>query len=254
MLPVLSAVALALSAAPAALAEGCGATYTVRQGDTLTAIASRCGSTVEALLGANPGISDPGSLSIGDELSVPDGKTPSEIAEDWARERDARAAPVLATGRYTVEAGDSMASIATALGVPLGELLAANEGVDPFTLQPGQELALPGGSEGGDADEAGEESAYAAEDGADTDTTAAEPEPEPEAEKLVLEGRVQKGFECPVLRTADGETYSLVSQDYGFTPGDYVAIEGEAVEMSLCMQGRTIRVTSMTAKPAPQGG
>jgi LysM repeat protein len=254
MLAALSAVALALFAAPAAPAEGCGATYTVRQGDTLTAIASRCGTTVEALLGANPGISHPGSISIGDKLSVPGGETTSKIAEDWARERDARAAPVLATGRYTVEAGDSMASIATALGVPLVELVAANEGVNPFMLQPGQELVLPGGDEGEHAEEAGEENAAAAEDGADTETTGAEPGPESQPLKVVLEGRVQKGVECPVLRTDDGETYSLVSQDYGFTPGDYVTIEGEAVEMSLCMHGRTIRVTSMTAKPAPQGG
>ena len=47
------------------------ATYTVRDGDSLWDIASSLGTTVEQLLSANPQISDPSLIRIGDVLNVP---------------------------------------------------------------------------------------------------------------------------------------------------------------------------------------
>lgn len=45
-------------------------TYTVQSGDTLSRIAARFGVTVEAMVNAN-GLADPGKLSIGQELIIP---------------------------------------------------------------------------------------------------------------------------------------------------------------------------------------
>ena len=261
----LAALVLALAGPGIAVAQdpegGCAATYTVRQGDTLSSIATRCGRSVEALLEANSRLADPGRLSIGQELTVPDrGGSPATAEDEPGRDMHA------GTGVYTVEPGDSMAGIAARLGLALRDLRAANEAVDPLALQPGQKLALPVAPA-----EAGEESAQrvdaspahsseqatTAPDDMDRQGAPAAEESvrsEPVPERLALEGRIQNGVECPILRTPDGALYSLVSQSYGFTPGDYVTIEGEAVEMSFCDQGNTVRVTSMTAKPAPRGG
>ena len=45
---------------------------------------------------------------------------------------------------YTVQVGDTMASIAQKVGVPLDYLIASND-VDPSRLRPGQQLLLPSG-------------------------------------------------------------------------------------------------------------
>jgi len=45
--------------------------YIVQPGDTLWAIARRCGSSVEELLRLNPHIQDPDLIHPGDELSLP---------------------------------------------------------------------------------------------------------------------------------------------------------------------------------------
>lgn len=72
--------ASALAAAPAivmlgfaapAQAGSCGAEYTVQSGDTLSGIATRCDTSVEALMDANPQITSPSRLSIGWKLAVP---------------------------------------------------------------------------------------------------------------------------------------------------------------------------------------
>lgn len=49
----------------------CGDTVTVVAGDTLTRIAIRCDTTVDALLHANPEVTDPRTLQIGHELTIP---------------------------------------------------------------------------------------------------------------------------------------------------------------------------------------
>lgn len=271
----------------AAAQTGCGAQYTVQTGDTLAAIADRCGTSVDALVEANEVVTNPARISVGWELTIPGARASlGPDAEVRPPVPDEAAEAALAEGTYQVEPGDSFASIATALQVPMRELMAANEDVDPFALRPGQALRLPanpgvpadsetppaGQGAEGPAEEAAREPgpaegtdarldpANAAErDAQAADERQAGPgrqsEEDGAAEPLMLEGRVQTGAECPVLRTPDGDVYSLVSADYGFMPGEYVEIEGETIDMSFCMQGKaTVRVTSMTAVPAPHGG
>ena len=48
-------------------------TYTVKAGDTLTSIASSCGTTVGALQTANPSISDPNLIFAGQVITLPAG-------------------------------------------------------------------------------------------------------------------------------------------------------------------------------------
>lgn len=249
----------------------CGATYTVSEGETLSAIATRCARSVDALLKANSHLSDPARISIGQELAVPALPDLPETAEAEDAQIAEENVAEPSSRHYTVEPGDSMASIASRLGLRLPDLLEVNEGVNPRALQPGQELVLPetaakaarpGGAENGldgtgDAPADGSQMAAApADKNVDApgpeDSVSAEAEAVPE--RLALEGRIRKGSECPVLRTPDGQSYALVSQSYGFTPGDYVTIEGELIDMTLCTERTTIRVTSMKTRRAPGGG
>ena len=269
--------------------------YTVEPGDSLARIAAKTGVPLDALVAANervkpralrPGQSlvlpeiardedaDPGEGAAGTETEAgaEPGDQESAGAGDETGDRTAGRmggsgdpagagtgeSEAEATGRYTVEPGDSLAGIAARTGVRLAELMAVNEGVEPRALRPGQELVLPGGARDADTPgraEGGTELAAVPDADARPEpggATAAPAEAAPEP--MRLEGRIRKGVECPVLKTPDGRTYSLVSQAYGFTPGDYVAIEAEPVEVSFCMQGQTVRVTSMKSRPAPQGG
>ena len=75
---LLATVFLTLGSTPfPVLAQGpCETTVTVTLGDTLTAIARRCNTTVEAFLEANPEIRNPNQISVGQVLAVPGTQTP----------------------------------------------------------------------------------------------------------------------------------------------------------------------------------
>ncbi|MGE5551927.1 MAG: LysM peptidoglycan-binding domain-containing protein, partial [Bacteroidota bacterium] len=47
-----------------------GFLYTIQAGDTLFALAARFGTTVQAILAANPGL-DPNSLQVGRRICIP---------------------------------------------------------------------------------------------------------------------------------------------------------------------------------------
>ena len=53
-----------------------GQTYTIKSGDTLSALAVRYGTTVQALMSANPQITDPNKIFAGASLNLPGGTTP----------------------------------------------------------------------------------------------------------------------------------------------------------------------------------
>src|SRR6185437_9075795 len=108
------------------------ATWTVRPGDTLSAIAAALGvrggwpalyAANRAAVGPDPGLIRPGTV-----LAVPGRQAPA---------------------RYTVAPGDTLSAVAAALGVPGGwpALYAANEtavGPDPDRIGAGTVLTVPG--------------------------------------------------------------------------------------------------------------
>jgi LysM repeat protein len=130
-----SAPATAASAAPAA-SDG----YTVRPGDTLTALAARSGVSLQTLA-ANNGLDPAGLLIAGSTLRLPgSGAAPAATTSAPAASGPAP------QGAYKVRAGDTLGNLAAQSGVPV-QAMAAMNGLDPNgVLLEGTVLKLPSGA------------------------------------------------------------------------------------------------------------
>jgi LysM repeat protein/GH25 family lysozyme M1 (1,4-beta-N-acetylmuramidase) len=113
------------------------ASYTVRPGDTLSAIAARNGVGLGALEAANPQIRNPNLIYSGQAINVPDGFNAP------------KAAPVNLSGtggpgNYTVRAGDTLSAIGSRYGISYQAIAQANGISNPNLIFPGQTLRIPG--------------------------------------------------------------------------------------------------------------
>lgn len=147
-----AAAPAAPAAAPAAAAPAtaAGATYTVKAGDTLGAIAARHNVGLGDVFAWNNlnmrSIIHPGQkIKVGAGEAAP-APAPGGLASTSAPAAPAPAAPAPASGSYTVKAGDTLSAIASRHGVKLSELLSANRLSMTSVIYPGNKLAIPGGS------------------------------------------------------------------------------------------------------------
>ncbi|WP_421734061.1 LysM peptidoglycan-binding domain-containing protein [Cellulomonas sp.] len=113
--------------------------YTVRQGDTVSHIATRTGTTVAAIARANS-LADASRIRIGQVLSIPSGSAPAAAPAAPAP----APAPAPASGSYTVASGDTVSHIAAKLGTSVQAIVSAN-GLDARAfIRVGQTLTVPG--------------------------------------------------------------------------------------------------------------
>src|SRR5690625_3477414 len=155
---VSTALFLALSGvASAKAAPDCSASHIVQQGDTVGAIAKRCGLTVEALIAANPDLKDPARISIGQELILPvaapaeaesaDGDATPEGDAEGAAEGEGSSASDAPTGDEGTEAeGEESAEIGA------GPLPAAGGASSDAAAEHGDAAATEGESADGVVD------------------------------------------------------------------------------------------------------
>jgi len=109
-----------------------GGTYVVNRGDTLSAIAARYGTTVNDLVALN-GIMNPNFIYVGQVLQVPGEGTapqPSDVCIYW------------------VKAGDTLTRIALQYGTTVWALTITNNLANPSFIWVGQQLIIPGCSDG----------------------------------------------------------------------------------------------------------
>lgn len=103
-----------------AIAAG-NASYEVKPGDNLSKIATKNGTTVQAIVEAN-NIKNPNLIRVGDVLVIP------------------------GENSYIVQAGDTLARISARTGVPVAQIIAANGITDPNRIYAGTRLLLEGPS------------------------------------------------------------------------------------------------------------
>jgi len=110
--------------------SGCASYITVQWGDTLSGIAATCGTTVEAIRAANPGLG--WWVYAGQVLCIPTGYTPVSY-------------PTYG-GTYVVQRGDTLGKIAARMGVSWRDILAVNPQIwNPSLIYAGQVINLPAG-------------------------------------------------------------------------------------------------------------
>ena len=101
--------------------------YIVKKGDTLSGIASKYGTTYQALASYN-GISNPNLIGVGQAIKIPNG-TMSHITNTSSR-------------TYTVKSGDTLSSIAKKYGTTYQKIAKDNNISNPNKIYPGQKLII----------------------------------------------------------------------------------------------------------------
>lgn len=101
-------------------------TYEIKAGDSIYRIARRYGLSVDAILKANDPELDPDKLFIGQIICLP-----GEL--EFCPEGQ----------RYVIKAGDNFNKLAQKFKVSVDEIINANAGINPNTLQIGQEICIP---------------------------------------------------------------------------------------------------------------
>ncbi len=140
VLSLILALTLALSIfllAGSGIASAADTSYTVQQGDNLTAIAARFGLSVQALANAN-GLANVNNIYAGQVLNIPQA--------DGQNSNNSPAPASTGEGAYIVQAGDTLSGIATQFGVTLADLAAANKLSQMSYVYIGQALRIPGKS------------------------------------------------------------------------------------------------------------
>lgn len=108
------------------------ASYTVKAGDTLSAIATKYGTTYQALASTNS-ISNPNDIYVGQVIKV---SATATAASSQA------ASSTSSSGSYTVKSGDTLYGIALANGLNWQTLAKQNGISDPNVIFVGQKLSL----------------------------------------------------------------------------------------------------------------
>jgi LysM repeat protein len=123
------------STSPAPSPSGPTTTYVVRRGDSLSAIAYRFGTTVNAIVSLNR-LVNPNLIFAGQTLRIPGQGQPSQPTQPTQ------------TCVYVVKRGDNLTRIALAYRTTVWAIAIANNLANPSFIWVGQQLVIPGCSPG----------------------------------------------------------------------------------------------------------
>mgnify|MGYP002622646450 CR=1 FL=1 len=134
--PVLALVLLILTITIAS-----ALTYRVTWGDTLTGIARRFGTSISTILQANPQITNPNLIYVGQDLEIPTGDaTPTPPPGTTPTSTP----PPTGGQIYIVRAGDTLSAIARRFNTTVAAIAQANSISNVNFIYVGQRLTIPG--------------------------------------------------------------------------------------------------------------
>ena len=180
-------------AAPAAPAPA-AVTYKVVKGDTFGGIAHRNGIKLAMLQKANPSITDPNKLRIGQTVNIPaPAAVPAAVPAAAPAPAAAKPAPAAAPGgEYVVKNGDALDRIARRFKTTSKAIREAN-GLKSDTIRVGQKLKIPGAAAAAAQPKQAKAAAKPAKAGpAAKPATAAEAKAKPADEKKPAAGEESK--------------------------------------------------------------
>lgn len=122
-----------------------GMSYTIRRGESLSAIAVRHNMSWRQLADYNR-IADPNSIRAGQTILIPGAGGSSSSAPAPAAAQQA-SAPVAGTGTYVVQSGDNLTLVARRHNTTVRDLKAVNN-LSSDTIRVGQRLKLPESASG----------------------------------------------------------------------------------------------------------
>ena len=126
--------------------SGCGSSYYVQRGDTLSGIAVLCGTSIAAIRQANPGLGY--YLYAGQTLSMPGGYN-TGYNNGYNNGYPGYVTGPTGYGTYVVARGDTLRNIAARMGFNVSDMIAANPQLwNPNLIYAGQVINLPGSSSG----------------------------------------------------------------------------------------------------------
>lgn len=105
--------------------------HIVKQGDTLFELSKKYNVPLQAIIDANPQLSDPNKLNIGDKIKIPTTSSPGQGTDNVLY-------------KHVVKQGDTLYKLSKAWGVPLQALIDANPQLsDPNVLKIGEVINIP---------------------------------------------------------------------------------------------------------------
>ncbi|ANK79670.1 MAG: hypothetical protein TEF_01825 [Rhizobiales bacterium NRL2] len=226
-------------------APGARGSYRVETGDTAYGIAQRLGISLMELLNANEGV-NPLALAVGEVLEVPTGDRSAGFSIEphsgpAGADVAVRAHNLRPDDWVTVGVGPASSeweALDQAQTSSTGRLRTSVE--VPDWADPGDVLTFVVDTDRGVTLKSGDFRVVRAGDADERD-------------RMTLRGRVRDGVECPVLRTPDGDVWSLTGADANFTAGEYVEVKGRRADMSFCQQGEgTVDVSSIREVSPPE--
>ena len=131
------------AAKPANKAQPSSSSYTVKAGDTLSAIAANNGVSLGTVLKANS-LSMASIIHPGQKIALGGPAAVSVATTEITPAAPKPAAPASNGGSYTIKGGDTLGAIAAQHNMSLSALVKANDLTATTMIHPGDKLTLPG--------------------------------------------------------------------------------------------------------------
>ena len=119
-------------------------TYRVTWGDTLSQIAGRFGVSLTDILNANPQITNPNLIYVGQDLEIPTSDTPTATPTPPPGNTPTPTPPPTGSQTYIVQAGDTLSAIARRFNTTISAIAQASGISNINYIYIGQRLTIPG--------------------------------------------------------------------------------------------------------------